>query len=105
VSSLPCGCTLPRGPFCDDHRREFFGEEPVTDADRFLILIRDNPTLLPAAPVDTAAAMEHRARDEVHACLRCGKRAQSAFIAATKLGNRWLDLCAACAHWLRTAAT
>jgi hypothetical protein len=100
-----CGCVLPRGPFCGDHRREFFGDEPPTDADRFLILIRDNPTLLPAAVVATGQAMERRRLDEVHACLRCGARAQCAIVAGTKLGERWLDLCMPCTSWLRLGAT
>lgn len=105
MTTAPCGCTLPRGPFCDDHRRMFFGEEKVTDADRFLMLIRDNPTLLPDAPSDSTAAMEHRCRDEVHACLRCGERAQCAIVAGTSLGSRWLDLCAKCVNWLQRNAT
>jgi formate dehydrogenase maturation protein FdhE len=105
MTTAPCGCVLPRGPFCADHRREFFGEAQHTDADRFLILIRDNPTLLPAAAVDSTAAMEHRRRDEVHTCLRCGGRAQCAMVAGTSLGSRWLDLCAGCYSWLVREAT
>lgn len=101
----PCGCTLPSGPFCDYHRVEFFGEEKLTDADRFLILIRDNPTLLPDAPVDSTDAMEHRRCDEVHTCLRCGERAHCAIIAGTSLGSRWLDLCHGCVNWLHRDAT
>jgi hypothetical protein len=69
-----------------------------------LHLLRAEPTLLPAAPagpVGLGSAIEHRRKDEIHACLRCGKRAHCAFIAHTDLGNRWLDLCWACADWLR----
>lgn len=105
MTAAPCGCVLPRGPFCADHRSELFGEERLTDADRFLILIRDNPTLLPAAPVDSTAAMEHRRLDELHACLHCGGRAHCAIVAGTSLGSRWLDLCHGCVNWLRTNAT
>lgn len=105
MSAWHCGCVLPRGPFCDQHRREFFGEQPPSDADRFLILIRDNPTLLPPAPNGTAAAIDHRGHDEVHSCLRCGQRANQAIIAHTSLGERWLDLCIACVTWLCTGAT
>lgn len=76
-----------------------------SSADGMLYLLRAEPTLLPRAPDDvTAAQMDHRRLDEVHACLRCGKRAQCAFVADTDLGKRWLDLCAACTHWLRRNA-
>ncbi len=106
MSTFPCGCVLPCGPFCDAHRLEFFGGEPVTDVDRFLMLLRDNPTLLPAAPDDTTGAMmERRRQDEVHACLRCGERARTATIAGTSLGSRWLDLCMACYSWMIRGAT
>lgn len=79
-----------------------------TAADSFLRLLKANPTLLDAAPPGPAgltAAMEHRGRDEVHSCLRCGGRAHCAIIAGTDLGNRWLDLCHPCVNWLRTNAT
>jgi len=105
VMHMPCGCTLPRGPFCAGHQREFFGDQPVTDADEFLMLLRDNPTLLPPAPDSSTAAMEYRGRDEVHDCLRCGERAQCAIVAGTVLGDRWLDLCHGCTNWLHTNAT
>lgn len=76
----------------------------MIDADGFLHLLKAEPTLLPPAPTgDIAAAIEHRRHDEVHSCLRCGGRAQCAFVADTSLGNRWLDLCAACTEWLRSA--
>jgi hypothetical protein len=105
VTPAPCGCVLPCGPFCDDHRLEFFGDEPATDADRFLMLIRDNPTLLPDAPNNSTAAMEHRQRGEIHTCLRCRERAHCAIVAGTSLGNRWFDLCHGCVNWLRLNAT
>lgn len=74
----------------------------MSDADALLYLLRANPTLLPEAPADTTAEqMDHRRHDEVHTCLRCGKRAQAAVVAHTSLGGRWLDLCHACLNWLR----
>jgi hypothetical protein len=77
-----------------------------TGADGMLYLLRANPTLLPEAPTNaTGEQMEHRRHDEVHACLRCGQRAQCAFVAHTDIGNRWLDLCAACSHWLQANLT
>lgn len=79
---------------------------PDPSADGLLYLLRANPTLLPVAPPNvTAAMMTFRAKDQVHACLRCGKRAQCAYVAETSQSRRWLDLCAACSHWLRTNAT
>ena len=61
----------------------------------FLILLRDNPTLMPPVlgTVAYALQIEHRCRDEVHSCLRCGERAECAYVADTKQGMRWLDLC------------
>lgn len=77
----------------------------TTDADRFLMHLRDNPTLLQAAPDDSTAAMERRRLDEVHVCLRCGGRAHCALIAGTDLGSRWLDLCHGCVNWLHSNTT
>ncbi len=105
MTTAPCGCALPGGPFCTSHRLEFFGEEVYTDADRFLMILRDNPTLLDAAPDDSTAAMERRRLDEVHTCLCCGERARCAIVAGTSFGSRWLDLCAGCLNWLQTNAT
>ncbi len=69
-----------------------------------LYLLKAEPTLLPPAPADaTGTHIERRRHDEVHACLRCGQRARCAYIAEMETGNRWLDLCAACDHWLRSA--
>jgi hypothetical protein len=76
-----------------------------------LRLLKAYPSLLPPAPTDNlGAAIERRTRDEVHACLRCGQRAQVAFVAHVPrvvgpADNRWLDLCAACADWLRRNVT
>ena len=72
-------------------------------ADGMLYLLKAEPTLLPPAPSDNLGpAIEHRRKDEVHSCLRCGDRAQVALAAELDGGNRWLDLCAACEYWLRT---
>lgn len=78
----------------------------MTDADSFLWLLKTEPTLLPQAPKEvTGAQMNFRAYDEIHSCLRCGKRASQALVAATNLGPRWLDLCHACRYWLRQNST
>lgn len=76
----------------------------MNSAEGMLYLLKAEPTLLPEAPVgDVAELIEHRTHDEVHSCLRCGKRAVQAFVADTELGPRWLDLCMPCSHWLRTS--
>lgn len=78
----------------------------LTEADRFLVLLRDNPTLLdPAPPACTAEMMIHRSRDEIHTCLRCGRRSEVALTAQTKIGERWLDFCLPDYSWLMTHAT
>lgn len=70
-----------------------------------LYLLAAEPTLLPEAPSGaTGADIERRRQDEVHPCLRCGKRAQVAYIAQMHIGPRWLDLCPACNHAVRAAA-
>jgi hypothetical protein len=69
-------------------------------ADGMLHLLAAEPSLLPVAPEGAWRLIEHRTKDEVHSCLRCGERAQAAYIAHTDAGNRWLDLCMACSHWL-----
>lgn len=74
-------------------------------ADGLLHLLKAEPTLLPEAPAAaTAQDIERRRLNEVHTCLRCGNVAVIAYVAHTELGARWLDLCAACDHWLRTTA-
>lgn len=76
----------------------------TSSASGMLHLLKAEPTLLPVAPPDASGAhIEHRRLDEVHACLRCGDAAACAFIAATEIGPRWLDLCHECTHWLRTS--
>lgn len=77
-------------------------------ADGLLHLLKAEPSLLPPAPADRAvwaAAIEYRRADEIHTCLRCGNRANVAYIADTELGPRWLDLCPGCAHWVGTTST
>lgn len=67
-------------------------------------LIGAEPTLLPVAPADDwATRIEHRVHDEVHSCLRCGERARCAYVAETRIGPRWLDLCPPCTLDLRRA--
>lgn len=73
-------------------------------AEGMLALLKAEPTLLPIAPVGAGSPeIEHRRLNEQHPCLRCGQAARVALIAAMQDGNRWLDLCPACGHWLRTA--
>lgn len=73
-------------------------------AEGMLHLLKAEPTLLPAAPLNTTAQqIDHRRLDEMHSCLRCGQPARLAYVASTELGPRWLDLCMKCGHWLRTA--
>ncbi|MGP4092962.1 hypothetical protein [Nonomuraea sp. KM90] len=79
----------------------------MSAAEGMLTLLAVNPTLLPPAPEHADGShIEHRQRDEIHPCLRCGQRAMCAYIARSKTkpeaGPRWLDLCAACDHWVRT---
>ncbi|RKR92799.1 hypothetical protein BDK92_7281 [Micromonospora pisi] len=79
----------------------------TTLADGLLHLLKTEPTLLPPAPKagNLAAAIEYRRYGEVHDCLRCPEPAGVAYIAHTKIGNRWLDLCWACNHWLQSNLT
>jgi hypothetical protein len=71
-----------------------------------LHLLAAEPTLLPAAPGNTTASqMDFRRTDEVHECLICGSRADAAFVAATSIGPRWLDLCFPHAQEVRNAVT
>src|ERR1039457_429084 len=72
-----------------------------SDVRIFLHLLKAEPSLLPEAPwVDAWRQIDHRTKDEVHTCLRCGERACTAYVADTALGPRWLDLCAPCGHWM-----
>lgn len=75
----------------------------VSTAEGMLHLLAAEPTLLPEAPLNaTAQQIDHRRLNETHPCLRCGQPAHLAYVAATKLGPRWLDLCMKCGRWLRT---
>jgi hypothetical protein len=68
----------------------------------FMHLLAAEPTLLDPAPFGASAqVIDRRCFDEVHSCLRCGERAQQAFVAETRIGPRWLDLCMACRDWLQ----
>ena len=83
-------------PICDNR-----GVSPSL-VDGFLHLLKAEPTLLPEAPSEASAAhIDQRRLSETHSCLRCGESAQEAFVADTEIGPRWLDLCHACAGWLR----
>jgi hypothetical protein len=74
----------------------------VSEADGMLHLLAAEPTLLDPAPSDvTARQMDERAANGARSCLRCGKPARTALVAETRIGNRWLDLCRPCLHWLR----
>ncbi len=74
------------------------------NATDLLYLVRDNPTLFDAAPVDVdAEAMEWRRNEETHPCRGCGSRARCAVVAETMLGLRWLDLCFRRLHEVRLA--
>lgn len=70
----------------------------------FLYRLREMPALMDSAPAGwTGDHITRRTQDEIHLCLRCDKPAQVAYVAHTKAGPRWLDLCALCAHWARRA--
>jgi hypothetical protein len=72
-----------------------------SDVRTFLHLIKAEPSLLPEAPASDAwRRIDHRTKDEIHPCFRCGQRACWAYIADTTLGPRWLDMCAPCGHWM-----
>lgn len=80
------------------------GPQPINEGEGFLHHLRANPTLLDPAPANRdewARAMDRRVADEVHSCLRCGKRSEYAFIAEAPDRPRFLDLCFECQHWLR----
>jgi hypothetical protein len=84
------------------YRQQQAEELQTGPAAGMMLLLQSEPTLLDPAPDAGAVDIDHRRLDEVHACLRCGKRAQVAYVADLKeAGNRWLDFCAACDSWLR----
>lgn len=77
----------------------------TADAAAFLRRLAAEPELMAPAPVAfTGDQVDHRARDEVRGCLRCGRPAQVALVAHTKIGPRWLDLCAACNYLAQLAS-
>lgn len=84
-----------------DYQRQRIEERQGSPAEGMLHLLQAEPTLLSEAPDDANAEhIDHRRLDSVHPCLRCGQRAQVAYIATTDIGNRWLDLCADCNAWM-----
>ena len=50
---------------------------------------------LPEAPESDTAAQRHARALEGHPCLRCPKKATTAYVIQTGSGPRWLDLCKA----------
>jgi hypothetical protein len=86
--------------------RDLIGVARKTDLGEWLKGLRDNPERMGAAPLtDQGAWIEHRAASGLHRCLRCGALAQLAFIADTKAGPRWLDLCPEHASMIYNMAT
>jgi hypothetical protein len=67
----------------------------VRAIDGLLYLIKAEPSL--CDPVlgggDRALLMQHRAHDELHTCLACGRPSNTSLIAETQDGDRWLDVC------------
>jgi hypothetical protein len=77
-----------------------------TDLGEWLKDLREHPERMGAAPLaDQGAWIEHRAASGLHRCLRCGALAQVAFIADTKAGPRWLDLCPEHGHMVYSLGT
>lgn len=79
-----------------------------------VMLIDDEPTLLPPVYDEDVPLynrdmeqwgplIDHRSLYERHMCLKCGGQAKVAYIAATLIGPRWLDLCPMCALGVRNA--
>lgn len=76
---------------------------PDADVEAFLGTLAGDPRLLePLADsdTDTGEAIARRTQDEVHGCVKCGQPARCALVAKTRLGPRWVDLCAPCYQWL-----
>ena len=77
-----------------------------TDLGEWLKDLRAHPERMGAAPTtDQGVWIERRAASGLHECLRCGILAQVAFIADTKAGPRWLDLCSEHAAMIYGMAT
>ncbi|MGW0904300.1 hypothetical protein [Streptomyces sp. NPDC002853] len=76
-----------------------------TDAATGLLhLIAAEPTLLAVAPPGTPdEILLHRARDEHHPCLACGRPANCAVIVHSPAGDRVLDVCSPCWDTVRQA--
>lgn len=76
----------------------------ATDIAPLLAYLKVQGDLLePVPPGWTGADITRRTHDEVHECIRCGERAQVAYVAETNAGDRWLDLCARDAYEARRA--
>jgi hypothetical protein len=77
--------------------------EQAALAEGLVRLLKAEPTLLDATPIgDPVALINHRTRDEIHACLRCPSTARVAYLADCGVhGQRFVDLCPPCARWLR----
>ncbi len=79
----------------------------ITEADAYLLDVRSRLDTLPIAPdPDNPATSDAITRrvDEWHECDRCHAVAMVAYITRTA-PPRWLDLCAADAHWVVTGFT
>lgn len=77
----------------------------IPDIAELLRSIRRDGSVLPAVPVGwTGKDIHRRTDDEVHDCLICGGRAHMAYVAHTKSGHRWLDLCMPCSSEVRRVA-
>lgn len=87
------------------YRMQRIEELTTGPAAGMLLLLQAEPTLLDPAPTEFEAQdIDRRRLHEDHPCLRCGKPAQVAYVnCLEELGNRWLDLCAACDLWMRRA--
>lgn len=63
---------------------------------------------LHSLPEATHTDITRRTKDEVHGCVRCGDRAEVAFLAGPsaqiRLSARWVDLCPPCAVLVREFA-
>ena len=73
------------------------------DVNRFLALLRDNPDLLDPAPASCTPEQMDQRRAELHPCLVCGTvdSGQTAILASTYAGRRWLDVCVEHYAWIK----
>ena len=69
------------------------------DALEFLLDVKEHPEKLPKFTYEglsPGAALNVRATQEEHPCMLCGGMNQLAYIAHTRIGDRWLDFCYNC---------